>query len=443
MYLIQLNCTLETYPLAFTPGGSIVGFVNATMTPAVGQGEYIEQVVDIQMGTTAAQCLTGLVALQRYLERAATEASKPQGNLVYLEAQVTSTEEVYRSPVLWGWLELGKGGVDLRDTGSMGGRLHLMRANWWERATEVTIVSGQAITNHRDAGHSNYYYNATYTTSDEDLPSQVRVATALTTSVSYPVRLFIGQRAGSAGVMDGFFEGQDGSARAGVTPAATADAASSDGSYYSLAWTGATAARLWHVDLSASLMAQTKGKPFRILMRLGDSLPTTASEKMWATWEVMYVDPSSTELVLYETPGTYLTTLSEMILGPVLHLPPWVVTGAAPALRLCLKVQAAGSGAHALPLDYIDLVPLDGWRYYEHILQAHGISVNDYGQSGVAGPSGGIMTHALEGPGFMTNPRDALQFQFYFWVKEAAEYSASANLEGTVSVYYRPRRRVL
>lgn len=443
MYLIQLNCTLETYPLAFTPGGTIAGFVNATMVPAVGPGEYIEQVVDVQLGSTAAQCIAGLAALQRYLERAPVEWAKPRGSLVYLEAQVSSTEEVYRSPVLWGWLELGAGGVDQRVNGSMGGKLHLMRANWWERSTEVTIVSGQAITNHRDGGHSNYYYNATYTTTDEALPSQIRVAAALTTSVAYPVKLLVGMRAGSAGVMDGFFEGQDGAARAGVTPSEVSDAASSNGSYYSLAWNGASATRLWHVDLSARLMAQAAGKPFRLLMRLGDSMPTTASEKMWVTWEVMYVDPSSAELVIYETPGGYLTTLSEMVLGPVIHLPPWVVTGTAPALRLCMKAQAAGSGAHALPLDYIDLVPLDGWRYYDPILQAHGISVNDYGQSGVVGPSGGVNTHALEGPGFTSSPLDALQFQFYFWVKEAAEYSASANLAGTVSIYYRPRRRVL
>ena len=58
-------------------------------------------------------------------------------------------------------------------------------------------------------------------------------------------------------------------------------------------------------------------------------------------------------------------------------------------LRMLAKFfhkQSDEERAHALKLDWVDFCPLDGWRYYMPVLKSYGLSVNDWGQNGVAGP---------------------------------------------------------
>ena len=442
MYLIRMSYAAETYPLVFTGGGDLLGFGSAQMVPSAGAGETVEQVIELEFGGTPANIETGVRLVGQFLTHAARQAAKPAAAQVYLEAQVSSTTAIYRSPVLSGWLELGQAGADQRALGTQAGRLHLVRANWWEALSEVTLVNAQAITNHRDAGHSNVVTVAA-DAGELDLPARARVVVALTTAVTAPAALLVGEWMGAPGDLDLFFEGADGAARGGITNSNTVDAGSSNGGYLNLGWNGAAETALWQVDISAALLALAAGKPYRVIARLGDGIVTTASERVWARWAIVYVDAGSVERTLYESPGAYWPTLQELILGPVLYLPPWVVNGTAPALRVILKATCPGAGAHAIKLDFVDFCPLDGWRYYDPALQSYGLSVNDYGQPGMAGPAGGVMTHAIEGPGFMLEPGWSKQFQFYFALKEAAEVSASANLAGTVSVYYRPRRRML
>jgi len=447
MYLIRLNSVMEASPLTLTPGGVFVGFGNALMVPSSGPGETIEQEIDVQFSGTPAQIQSACKLLSACVENAAAQAEGPMSSPYYLEVQVSAGEAIYRSLVYDGRIEWGATGLDTREYGDLSCKLRLVRANWWEASTEVKIIDNALVTNHRDGGHSNVAYKAGDAADDWDLPSTARVVFSLDTAITGAPSLFAGLRSNKGGGnLDLFREGQEGAAGAGVTGTTVSNADSSDGSYMNLAWSGASAVRLWYVDLDAVNLTMAKGYPFRIVARIADGgYASGATEALWHYWEIAYVDGGGVERVIYQTPGGYLPTLREMILGPVVYLPPWALPygTSSPQLRVSLKGQAAGSGAHALKLDYVDMCPVTGWRYYKPVLKSYTLSVDDAGGAGMGGPAGGVVTHTVDGPPFLLQPRCMAQFQFYLFWAGAAGQVASANLAGHVTVYHRPRRRNL
>jgi hypothetical protein len=433
-----------TMTIGLTPGGNFVGFGGAALMPSAGEGALVEQVVMVQFKGTQAEIEAAQALLGRALEDAAEQATRPAGRPVYLECQVESGGEFWRSQILSGRLELVGAGVDQRPDGKQAGKLILQRANWWEACTELTLFANQTVYNHYDShgGHRNWAEDVMGPEGDQDLPGSVRLVYSLVSSITAPLGMLVSQAKNYGGF---FYEGEEGVVGAGVTGTLTADANGSEGNYFNLAWNGSTETRLWHMELDTSAVGAMGGGTYRPVIRLGASISVAASEKMWARWEIVQVFGGSTETVVYESPGAYLEPSRCMLFGPALMLPPWSMDWAttAPVLRLVLKVTAAGGGAHALALDWVDFAPLDGWRQYEPVAGNHGINIEDRGQMGMAGPVGAWPTHSIEGPGFQVWPLKGRHFAFYLYTVTPTGQAAHAGWQGQASAYYRPRRRML
>ena len=142
------------------------------------------------------------------------------------------------------------------------------------------------------------------------------------------------------------------------------------------------------------------GRVFRPVARLRDLV--TAGEKIWAYFQTGWWDIGTTYEVLQECEGMLLSTAKKLQAFPPIYLPPWAMAWAGSAgAALQLQAQAAAVGAHAVNLDFIQLMPMDGWLHLVPIVAtAADLSLAYDCSNGVMYRSAQtVMTHFGEGPG--------------------------------------------
>jgi hypothetical protein len=322
-----------------------------------------------------------------------------------------------------------------------------------ENARGLTQSGWNSVSNHADghAGHTNLLAAPGPFTGD--LPAPVRLDLAL--NEYWPTGLgtllaaqsVFSPSAGLAGgpVHQVVLEGESGPAYE-ADGALVDDAGCSGGQYHRLTWTGSYASRVWVRDLPERLVHGLGGRPARLVARLAEPWPAEAGEQTWVTWQLSYVTTTGEMATFYETAGTYLEPGAGWLLGPLLHVPPWHLraedTFSAP-LRLSLTAQAAGAGLHSLPLDYVSLVPLDGWRIYRPLIGVPGLAFVDDGPAGVLRGSDGAQSHLPEGPGLFVYPGRPACFAFFVQKADGGNLTADIDTTCLVKMYYHPRKALI
>ena len=429
-------------------------------TSGAGDGETVHETLRLALEGQPFEIETFLSSLERALARATLEADLPGGDPLFLACRVAPGSETWRSKILSGQATLATGSADQRSRGSQRCTLEIRRVDGWERQDGpllARMVNAQdenaghsiEVDNHADAAHTNLVDLPAETLMGENITGDLPAPATLTIDLpgpgsAYPVTFFVGESwRKNVEQLTPVYPGESGAARTGATGSLVSDANCAGGQCLSLSWNGAQEQEVWGVDLPAADTRILAGYPALPLLRLQAAPPA----ETWYRWKV-YALASEGETLCGQSPIQAAEAGCQLLSGPALNLPPWLVdqTGAyaAPALRLVLAVQAAGAGAHALAVDSLSLMGLDGWRIYRPLTgQASNGIVDDPQRGTLYRFEEHAQSHTAEGPGFTLQPGRSHRFTFLALSHTPSGKTVPLDLTMWVWVNYRPRKRHL
>ena len=374
--------------------------------------------------------------------------AESQPGTLGLELATDAASQAWQSPVLDGRLEYLDYGSASRSLGAQTLRLTLRRPDYWQRAPVSVPLSnhnGSAVTtgllleNHTDLVHACYADLQTAGLPGE-LPCPARLEILNTEEPGGLVEdLWLGCFVDASPDMpeppEAVLEGELG--LSGLTTSAQADTTCSNGQFRRVTWSFDGEVTLLTWTLSSAQLAAFHGRVIRPLIRFANSF---SDEDLWAHFNLT-------------CDGTLLGTSGWMLLKPglklqelpALLLPPWnLPAGAAPApLVLALKISRLGSSPCTLDVDFLHLMPADGWRRYTPLQPlAFGASlVEDFaaGLCYVNDPAAGaLVQHAAAGQAVQVLPG---RRQRIYVLHGAAACDVAYRLR--LKVWYTPRRRVV
>jgi hypothetical protein len=234
------------------------------------------------------------------------------------------------------------------------------RATYWEgELTQIPLTNGNGtrdlagllVYNHDDAdtGHDNWV-DLEALDIEGDLPAPILLQ--MTNNVASQTGVVrVGHNVYSnPGTLVHMLEAEHGL----LSPTSASVDASGD-TYTTLSWSGTTQTQVERWTLSSDMLDAAAGNPFRALLKTFDIWPYTD------VWLQLKLLDSST--VIWEGPEVLLDAAYLADLGAI-HLPPGRLHGATGhiALTLGLYARRTTAGSHSATIDYIFLMPLDGYR---------------------------------------------------------------------------------
>lgn len=414
---------IEEYPLgsADLSGETVGESIRCTL---IGGNAVVEQTMrDIERMFVQAR------------ERQYSKAVSP----VYLMLNIDGVD--WRSEIVNGRIDSGSQWIKAeRALGQREISLIIERKNWWEKPipTDVSLsnphgsgTSGVTVYNHEDAVHKNYVDLGTV---NGDLPTPIILEATGAGLTDYGMMVGLAAYADVANLVTRF-EGESLTALTGVTRTLVADTNCSGGSYGQLDWSAQYATNLGYWSLSTTETGAYRGRAYRAALRFVD---VPSYNRYWLQWGA-YV--SSPPVSYFLTEGVVLTATNMMIL-PVLQLPPWPVDGGSDSVYLGLRVYKGDSGAATLKLDVMQLLPADGFLDFAPMIAGYGAFSILYDQAlGVLKQSNlSSGSHQVLGPGIELIPGRAMRLCFLFYKSDGNwDISKSA----TIKVSYRERKRII
>ncbi len=251
-----------------------------------------------------------------------------------------------------------------------GSRYNLWRKNWFEGAEvqlntvgvlgldelDGTVISDQF----QYTNESNFLYAPLDTTPQGiTLPSPARLEMQAITAYATVGELIVTHAYNGISLGMDFYL----SDAAGTGGTSGADATCCGGTYRTLGWsdTAETVLETW--DLTAAFCVKAGGKYFKPIVRLGADLAYTDLQFK------LQLMVTATSNVLGESSWSPCTAAKRIQEISTLRLPPFKLEDPSNAagLTLALVARRNTSGAHSIRLDFIQLMPMDGWKTYDPI----------------------------------------------------------------------------
>jgi len=413
------------------------------------QRNVTESCVVAITGSSYTTVQTALHSVELLLAQAVQRSNTGKGPQVWVEYAAESSGGVYRSELLY-----GRAQVD-RETATEGwiadSALRVVigwqRRFYWEgnliqlslknTAYAVKTAGGIVIYNHSDGGHDNWV-DIVGTDIAGVLPTPLMIK--IYNSYNVAARTYKVYAAGNTfaapTTLAHILEGEAAATVAG-SAAPTADATSSAGYYQTATWAGSTetAALTW--TLNAAYMAATQGYRFRLLARVF----STASSGLRVRPKLLFAGLTALWTGAYTTITYPLSSTSTIQDLGVVQLPPWL-EGRTDLYEITLGLYGIRTGGATLDLDFVQVTPLDGYRYFYP--QGYGLPYLsflvddgpagqvyvDYGATGKAG------YYNVQGQVINAYPGRDLRLYFL-----ASNDYGSMTIARThvILVYYRPR----
>jgi len=432
----------------------IKGMLLSKAKVGVASGDTIDDLLTVALEdrNTTDTIASAMSKFDHYFDLARQYAATGLGLSVVLHAEPVAGD-VWESQILDGWTEFASKGtqVEARLAGSMSLTLHITRQNWWQ-APEAQLNTSSPAGNDYLTGstmalqpdisggggmHTNAVIIPTYS-GGPDLPSPLRFEIKFLTAGNQMGDLFMSQNVNSETV-GRVYVLDDVTATGGANHN---DATAYKGAYKDCSFSGGnvlTDMLNWALD--AGCMADCKGNWFRFILRFGAvmnymDLEMQVQVRLHGTSAVV----GKTDWML-ATPGNWLQVFDAM------RLPPFDLgtPANAGALDLVLVVQRATVGSYSIGVDYLQMVPLDGWRHYQTL---YALPTNwtliDNGARGIVSSLDAtgheVVTHIADGQSFMLAP--AVTNGFYFaWMNVAGGAVVTDSIR--VKAFVCARRRLL
>jgi hypothetical protein len=463
MNQIFLSHAADT-PLYLCGAGTAAPFRGAAYSPlgdplaaqaqssARSRNDRIDDTIELVLEDNSAGSLSAAYGkIEYFLNLAKDYTANQVGKPVYLECIGAAGEVASRSPVADGWLEIAGGE---RAHGSVGLRLHMARAPWWETSAEQQLkvaLAGQAsslaelaICNHNDddTGHDNFFRILGADIAG-DLPAPCRIE--IRASINAIYNFWIGgdrfpSPSGDLFLDNSLFESLFTNTANGTT---VADATCSYGHKLNLSWAGAAETLLFQWALLANNTAPGQGRIYKPVMRCPGGI---GAADLWLRFRTLGISGN----VIWDGPFTLCPSGVEMFdLAPI-QVPPNLVHMAdkyGPITIECLGKRIAG-GATAFSFDYLSLMPTDffikGLARSTGCVQGRTLYVDGMAEEIYSGTNrnGGFDNdfQVMGGPVFLLYPGKTHQIMIHTTGSAAA--ASIWNAYG-ITVFYRPRRRLL
>jgi hypothetical protein len=346
--------------------GGTTGIKGSTYFPMPPTGQdRVAETIELVGSGTAAQIRAAVNSIERLIVKARLRQSLDVGTKVYLEYKPVASDTLYRSEVYDGRLtwsdEPGARRLDWMGTQTLMA-LFVERAPWWEgpeselqisAAGQAAATGGRTLTND---GISNWLQvAAAQVLGTLPAPVRLRLVNATASAIFYR-DLYLGLNIYGAPTTFGhLLQGEGRDAGFGTVQAS---GSASGGQYVRLTLTN-TGSYAVQWLLPAAMMA-AGGRWFRLVMRLASSPPAGGVVVRPSLWE------SSGTSRLWIGQETTLAAGVELHDLGAIPVPPGAFD--ATAGRVLLKFWCEMlSGTGNLDIDYIALVPLDGFRHLHQI----------------------------------------------------------------------------
>lgn len=427
---------------------SIYKITGARVQPVSGGGEVVEEQIEASMAGTVAECISALEAVGRMLSQAGLWKN-PEIDPVYLGCQVSSGEAEQRARLRGGWaVSLGPGS-GTRAKGSQAIRINITRENWWEGSeSQIALTNGNGAgvttalpvwncadgTSIAPAIKHNYAEIAAGAVGG-DLPAACRIEAVNNHNTLNLFDVWIGQNWTDPANSVQLYEGEN-----GVT--GTTDSGCSGGKYSAVTIDSGAETSLGSWTITAAALGAAKGQWVHGLLRFA-SEAWEASTKFrlvlsWSSgtvWSSDSIQPGALRMAIWD--------LFQFRLPPILM----GLSSMDPLTLTLFGLQTSGV-SKTINLDFLALVPADGWRYIRAIGAglAKGYRVMDDGITGKLysdNGAGAARVGNLAGYGEAIQLMPAVKQRLYFWQHSDTACTATIIMTLGVKVYYRPRRRVL
>jgi len=424
--------------------------------PGYGKGDLVEDLLlvlleDKTSPTTSIGAM--LNRLESYLVLARTYHTTGVGLPVYL--MLTPLEnEAWWSRVVDGWCEqvASKGassnGIEEQLKGSVAVALHLVRENYWEQAVETQFptwgilgnnhLDGTLITNQHAASLVSNFLEVRLDEGDAEpnLPMICRLVMEYASATDNLANLWVSQGFNSR-LSNTYSTLEDNTASGGVS---ANDPTSSGGTYRLCTWEGTQEAELLVWTIPSAMSQACAGNFFKFLLKLSTVLAyTDLSLKL----KVRLAGTSNT---IGASNWKRLAPTVKLHELAVLRIPPNRLADNSQAADMELVLTAKrGTTGGSIGVDFIQLLPLDGWRRYGAIDPiGPGDTIEDDGWQNTLITYGAdrkqVNTHIGVGPGFRLQPRQRNIF-FFNWSNSYDQVVLDKQLR--VKVFGRIRRKIL
>lgn len=340
------------------------------------------------------------------------------------------------------------------------------RSPWWESTSETQLAltngngtnnTGGLTINNSETGSADNWFNIptaqlpSNTSGDVEAPIRLEITntTSLVTSALSTKTLYIGMMKSNSFASNRLpvFEGESGSAGAGVSlSGSTAGTYSSNGLYKTAQYTGTATVSLMTWTLAAADLQRMRGMRFTPQLRLANALATADYDFGWqiidsgttAITPIKWVRASTSDLCVTLNSG---------------EIPPYLSDAATlNTLTLALKCRRLTGGTNTIDVDALYLLPCDpvhgGLRIFS--VRGSGFPLNDkLIEDGIAeqtyqdsSPNGGGVYGGWRADGDWLTIRPNCNNQFYITQLDASGYP-DARRTLSVKAYYRPRRSTL
>ncbi|HEX9013241.1 MAG TPA: hypothetical protein VF813_06985, partial [Anaerolineaceae bacterium] len=332
MNLIQMTHGSDT-PLVLHGAAVAAPFRGAAFTPLGdplgeskerGRSPYIDEVIELVLeNNSPAAIAAGFSGIEYFLQLAKEQAATGIGKPAYLDCIGAPGDASYRSQIFDGWLETAGGE---RTGGSVGLRLHLARASFWEASDELPLklaLPGQASTfseltlyNHRDSdmGHTNLF-QVLGADAAGDLPAAARLEIRNINTGTMRNFFLSADHHPNVGGTYRFFDTNtlDSQFESGGTY--SADGTCTYGSKNTHSWAGAGETVLGSWALTALSVAPCQGRTYKPVLRLPGG---SGYADLWLRFRIK----DGGGYVIWDGPYALLPTSVELVdLAPI-PLPP-------------------------------------------------------------------------------------------------------------------------
>lgn len=434
-----LNLTDGTTTISLTTSGVML----RSYTPTAGRDEQpVTESIDLMVygaSTTAMQ--SRINDIERMLAAARRRAKTNMGARVYLQFQPIGDSTLWRSEILSGVLALDETALTVFGQAQVRAALVVTRVGYWEGAevelqlstsTQAAATGGRTVRNHDDgdSGDDNWVQIAASQVGGV-LPAPARVLLTNTTgSAQAYARLWMAVNAFSDPA--NFVHMIEAESRAAGIGTVTSDASCSNGSRLDVTLS-AGASGVINFWINAAQLQRTRGRRFRLLARFAANTGTptitprlvddTGNTPLWFG-----------ESVIVATQGQHIADLGTV----ALPVGGWGSNYGGVALSLSCR------GAMNAQLDFIQLTPLDSYRYVElfgYAVANNAALVDDGIEDRTYVLSGGVAYPyaAPRGSPLLLQPNTTQRIIFLHQTATAAPISSAFS----VRVYHRPRRLTL
>lgn len=318
-----------------------------------------------------ATMLTSIQAMEAAFLAASTRQKTRRGPRLFVELTLNRLVTPFQSEILRGKLLLPPGALD---SGWRNRQMEITpswtRRWFWEAVTDTALPLRSSMTAKTTAGVvvegslGKTWVEILGTDLPGVVPAPIRLQiTNLDVSATAPQQIWVGRNeTASPTTLGPIIEAEDGNYLSFSNTLATS-ASHSNGYGVNIAPPPAAATGLrWTLD--SAFLSQFPGGPVKVVAKI----PTTQAG-VWMRLQVKFLGLT----LLYEGPEVLMTSDAIQDLGTIV-LPPWNVPGGSSSQDLTLDLVTRATVATPFVLDYIHLMPSDG--FVKYTARGYGLQTN-------------------------------------------------------------------